>query len=134
VNGVLVVLVTALGLAVGQLDIARRSIQFDLRAIGESVYEARANRGQWPARIDDLDGTQYLRMPFRRAALQQGVFVVVWSEKLSDKPEENRQRVLAYDNRSVFSWFGRVWVCRGDLQIVCLDANQLQALLQSDMP
>jgi hypothetical protein len=39
-----------------EIDIATKSIQFDLRKIGASVYEARWKSGQWPAQIADLEG------------------------------------------------------------------------------
>jgi hypothetical protein len=100
-----------------QVEIATRSIQFDLRKIGESVYEARSKSGKWPEQIADLSGTQYLKMPHRKTLLEEGQFVVVWEQDLDLKPEANRNRILAYDNGSLLSRFGRVWVCRGDLRV-----------------
>ncbi len=32
----------------GQIDVATKSIEFDLRKIGESLYEARSKTGKWP--------------------------------------------------------------------------------------
>ena len=60
-----------------EVDIATKSIQFDLRKIGESVYEAHSKSGKWPAQIADLEGTEYLKMPQRRTMLDEGVFAVV---------------------------------------------------------
>ena len=56
----------AIAFVAAQVDIATKSIQFDLRKIGESVYEAHSKSGKWPAQIhgvqdsfccslDDLD-------------------------------------------------------------------------------
>ena len=41
----------------------------------------------------------------------------------------NRHRVLAYDNSSLLSRFGRVWVCRGDLRVEYIETEELQRLL-----
>ena len=112
----------------GQVDIATKSIQFDLRKIGESAYEARSKSGKWPAQIADLEGTEYLTMPHRRTMLEEGAFVVVWQQNLDPNPEANRNRVLAYDNKSLLSRFGRVWVCRGDLRIERISTKEMLAL------
>ena len=126
---VLVFLIGAVAFVYAQVDIASKSIQFDLRLIGRSVYEARSKNGQWPARIEDLDGTEYLNLPYRKTLLKQGHYVIVWYQDLDPKPNANRDRVLAYDNGSLLSRFGRVWVCRGDLHIEYMDRDELRALL-----
>jgi hypothetical protein len=41
----------------GMYGVASDSIEFDLRIIGESIYEAQAKSGKWPAQISDLEGT-----------------------------------------------------------------------------
>jgi hypothetical protein len=112
-------------------DTAEHSIRFDLGSIGRSVYEARQKNGKWPARIADLAGTQYLKMPHRKELLERGNFVIVWQEDLKPQPEMNRGRVLAYDNRSMLSWFSTVWTVRGDLRVESMDRNQLNALLKA---
>ncbi len=127
--GVLVILLFAIVFVYAQLDIAYKSIQFDLRKIGESVYDARSKNGKWPARIDDLDGTEYLKLPHRRTMLEEGQFVIVWNQDLGPNPDDNPGRVLAYDHGSLLARFGRVWVCRGDLRIESMDADQLRVLL-----
>jgi hypothetical protein len=111
-----------------QVDIATKSIQFDLRKIGQSVYEAHSKTGKWPAQIADLEGAEYLKMPHRRTMLQEGAFVVVWQQDLDLNPEANANRVLAYDNSSLLSRFGRVWVCLGDLRIERMGAKEMRAL------
>jgi hypothetical protein len=128
-GGVLVLVVVGLAFLYGQLDVASKSIQFDLKLIGRSVYEARTKNGTWPARIEDLAGTEYLKLPHRRTMLEEGRFVVVWRQDLNPNPEDNRDRVLAYDNSSLLSRFGNVWVCRGDLRVVYMDADELHAVL-----
>jgi hypothetical protein len=128
VSAVLVLAAAAIAFIYAQVEIATKSIQFDLRKIGESVYEARSKNGHWPAQIEDLDGTEYLKMPHRRTMLEQGLFVVVWQQNLEVNPEANRNRVLAYDNNSLLSRFGKVWVCRGDLRIERISADQIPTL------
>lgn len=68
---VLVGLLLAAGFAYAQLDIVTKSLQFDLTRIGQSIYEAHRDHGKWPARIEDLEGTAYLAMPYRRRLLEQ---------------------------------------------------------------
>ena len=112
----------------GQIDVATKSIEFDLRKIGESLYEARFKTGKWPAAIADLEGTEYLKMPHRKALLENGLFVVVWQQDLDLNPEANRNRVLAYDNGSLLSRFGSILVCRGDLRIERMKAHDVSPL------
>jgi hypothetical protein len=114
--------------AYGQFDVATGSIQFDLRSIGRSIYEARARSGKWPMRVDDLEDTEYLRMPYRKAALAERMFIIVWQDDLDSRPEANAGRILAYDNRSLLTRFGIVWACRGDLRIERLRADEIAAL------
>ena len=107
---------------------ARGSIHFDLRTIGESIYEAHARTGRWPARVDDLEGTAYLRLPSRRDLLERGAFVVVWPADLAPDHAANRDRILAYDNTSVFARLGWIWACRGDLSIDRISTRDAAAL------
>lgn len=125
---VLAVVTVAVAFAYAQIDIATKSIRFDLRKIGESVYEARSKSGKWPAQIADLEGTEYLKMPHRRAMLEDGFFIVLWQQDLDPDPEANRDRVLAYDNGSLLSRLGRVWACRGDLRVERIGAAEVPAL------
>ena len=60
--------------------------------------------------------------------LEDGVFVVVWQPDLDLDPQANRNRILAYDNGSLFSRLGWIWVCRGDLRIERMGARQLAEL------
>jgi arylamine N-acetyltransferase len=55
-----VLVVGTIGFLYGTTDVARKSIQFDLRKIGESIYEAHSKTGKWPAKIADFEGTEYL--------------------------------------------------------------------------
>ena len=127
-TAVAVMVALAVAFVCVEVDIATKSIQFDLRKIGESVYEAHSKSGKWPAQIADLEGTEYLKMPQRRTMLDEGVFVVVWQGDLDPNPAVNANRVLAYDNSSLLSRFGSVWVCRGDLRIERMSAKDMQAL------
>jgi hypothetical protein len=74
------------------------------------------------------EGTEYLKMPYRREALEKGLFVVVWQDDLDTNPDANQHRILAYDNGSLFSRLGWVWVCRGDLSISRVSAKDLRSL------
>jgi hypothetical protein len=127
-SAALVVVGVAAAFVFGQVDVATKSIHFDLAKIGQSIYEARSRSGRWPAQIEDLEDTEYLRMPYRKAMLEDGVFVVVWQQDLDLNPLANRHRVLAYDNGSLFARLGWIWVCRGDLRIERMSARQIAEL------
>jgi hypothetical protein len=114
--------------AVGVANGARKSIQFDLRVIGQSIYEAHEATGRWPARVADLEGTAYLKMPYRRDFLEQGIYVVVWHQDLSADRAANRHRILAYDGTSRFARLGWIWACRGDLSIDRITNRDVSAL------
>jgi len=124
----------AAAFAYGQIEVATQSIQFDLRSIGKSIYEARARSGRWPMQIADLEGTEYLKMPRRRTVLDERVYIIVWQEDLDSRPEANAGRILAYDNRSLLTRFGIVWACRGDLRIERLRADEIAALKSGSNP
>jgi len=130
---VLVIAAIALSWLWGTTRVAIESIQFDLGRIGESIYEAHARDGRWPARIADLEGTTYLNMPYRRSALEDGAFVVVWQEDLDPDPAANRDRVLAYDDGSLFARLGLVWGCWGDLRVARVDAERIAVLEQESV-
>lgn len=127
----MLVLITA-GLAVAfvvaQLATVKRSVEFDLAAIGRSVYEAQTKTGFWPRRLADLEGTEYLRMPHRKAMLEDARYVIVRHDQLDLRPEANHARILAYDNSTFLSRFGRVWVCRGNLRIEKVDRADVDRL------
>jgi hypothetical protein len=118
----------AVAFAYGQWSVASESLRFDLRIIGESIYEAHARSGKWPARIDDLEGTAYLKMPYRKMELEQGVFVIVWHQDLDPDPKANGDKILAYHDRGILSRLGRAWACRGDLRTEYVDSDELRAL------
>ena len=128
ITAVLVIAVIAIVFVYAQIDIAAKSIQFDLRKIGESVYEARSKSGKWPVQIADLEGTEYLEMPHRRTILEKGLFVIVWQRGLDRNPEANRNRILAYDNGSLLARLGWLWVCRGDLRIQRMSAREVREM------
>ena len=115
---VLAALVVVAGFIYGSLSVAVDSVKFDLRIIGESVYQAHArDSAWWPRCVDDLKGTAYLQMPQRRELINEGVYVVVWQQDLDARPEANADRILAYHDGGLLSWFGSRWVCWGDLRI-----------------
>ena len=131
VAGLLGVALFVISLLYDAADTAELSIQFDLGSIGQSVYEAHQRNGKWPARIADLAGTEYLNMPHRKELLEKGNFVVVWQQDLDPNPQKNRNRVLAYDNRSLLSRFSTVWTVRGDLRVESMDRDELNTLLKA---
>jgi hypothetical protein len=128
ITGAGVAIFAIIALFVGMYDVASDSIQFDLRIIGESIYEAQAKSGKWPAQIADLEGTAYLRMPYRRGGLEKGTYVMVWQQDLDPKPAANRDRVLAYSNGGLLPWLGLVWACRGDLRTERITKGEILAL------
>ena len=69
-------------------------------------------------------------MPYRRKVLEDKHFVIVWPDDLDSTPAANRGRILAYDNGSLFSRLGRIWVCRGDLSLERLSPEELSAELK----
>ena len=128
-RGILVALGVGVAFAYGQWDVATDSVKFDLRRIGESIYEAHGRSGKWPARVSDLEGTVYLSMPYRRKTLDDNeLFQVIWHQDLDPSPAENQQRILAYDKGSLMAALGRIWACRGDLSIVRMSSDEAAAL------
>jgi hypothetical protein len=112
----------------GAQDVAVESVRFDLRIIGESVYEAHSRDGRWPADLVDLEGTKYLSMPYREEALRQGVYIVLWNQDLDSDPQANADRILAYHNAGLLGQGRRIWVCRGDLSTTLEDSAQVRKL------
>jgi hypothetical protein len=127
-SAVIVVVCGALAFVYGQVGVATEQIKFDLRKIGESIYQAHSRTGKWPSQIADLEGTEYLSMPYRRDELERGLFVVVWQQDLDPNPVANRNRVLTYDNGSLLSRLGLVWACRGDLSMERISAKELEGM------
>jgi hypothetical protein len=127
-SAVLAVVVAVIAFIYGTVDVANKSLQFDLKKIGESIYEAHAKSGKWPIQIADLEGTEYLNMPYRRGILENGSFVIVWQQDLDPNPDANSGRILAYANSGLLSRLGRVWACRGDLRIVKIGNEEKQTL------
>ena len=127
-SAVLAIVVAVIAFIYGTVDVANKSLQFDLKKIGESIYEAHAKSGKWPMQIADLEGTEYLNMPYRRGILENGSFVIVWQQDLDPNPDANSGRILAYANSGLLSRLGRVWACRGDLRIVKIGTEEKQTL------
>jgi len=127
-SAVLAIVVAVIAFIYGTVDVANKSLQFDLKKIGESIYEAHAKSGKWPMQIADLEGTEYLNMPYRRGILENGSFVIVWQQDLDPNPDANSGRILAYANSGLLSRLGRVWACRGDLRIVKIGNEEKQRL------
>ena len=127
-SAVLAIVVAVIAFIYGTVDVANKSLQFDLKKIGESIYEAHAKSGKWPMQIADLEGTEYLNMPYRRGILENGSFVIVWQQDLDPNPDANSGRILAYANSGLLSRLGKVWACRGDLRIVKIGNEEKQRL------
>lgn len=124
----LITLGVAVAFVLAQLATVKRSVEFDLSAIGRSVYEARTKNGVWPRQLADLEGTEYLNMPHRKGMLKDGDYIIVQHNELDSRPEANGDKILAYDNSTVLSRFGRVWVCRGNLRIEKVDRADVDRL------
>ena len=126
--GCVVAVAVSVAFIYAQTDLAIDSIRFDLQKIGESIYQAHSRDGTWPTRITDLNGTAFLKMPYRKAALERAVFSIVWQTDLNPNPALNRDRVLAYSNGGLLARLGFVWACRGDLRIERVGKQELAAL------
>jgi len=111
-----------------QVSVAEDSIRFDLQKIGESIYEAHSKTGAWPSTIADLEGTAYLKMPYRKRALEEHVFQVTWRKDLDSNPRLNRDRILAFSNGGLLARLGFVWGCRGDLRIDRISPQEIATL------
>lgn len=67
-------------------------------------------------------------MPHRKGMLKDGHYIIVQHNELDSRPEANGDKILAYDNSTVLSRFGRVWVCRGNLRIEKVDRADVDRL------
>jgi hypothetical protein len=127
VTTVVVCLVIVIGFIYAQLNIVNKSVHFALSKIGESIYQAHARTGKWPTQVSDLDGTEYLSLPYRRDILEHELYVIVWHKDLDPNPAANRDRILAYENGTILSRLGWIWVCRGDLTIERMNSAEVRA-------
>ena len=102
----LIILCLGLSFVYHQWGLVRHVLRFDLKILGESIYQARTQSGNWPETIEDLAGTEYLKMPYRRQGLENGQFIIVWPKDLDVDPAKNPDAILTYDNRTVLSRLG----------------------------
>lgn len=125
-----IVFVLMLLFSSGTTQVADEAVQYELRAIGQSVYEYHDATGQWPHNVDDLGQTSLpVRVRYWKPSLESGSFVVVWHDHLNPDPKDNRDAVLAYHNRGTLAMFGRQWVCWGDLRTEYVSSRRLKAAL-----
>lgn len=128
VGTALIAIAVVLAFAYAQVALAAESIRFDLKKIGESVYEARQKNGRWPMQLSDLEGTSYLSMPGRKDLLESGAYIIVWPVDFEVDPASNREHILAFDHGSLLARFGHVLACTGDLRIEQLSAEKVSTL------
>jgi hypothetical protein len=113
-------------------DISNDSIRLHLRLLGSSIYEYHDETGHWPARAEDLAQTSLtVRSPYWKVMLDSGTNVLVWHDDLKQNPAENATVVLAYHNKGMLAWFGRQWVCWGDLRTEYIPSKELRAKLKT---
>jgi len=107
---------------------AHQTIQLQLKLFGSAIYEYHSVTGRWPSKLDDLAETSLPRKSYvwRETAKS---FVILWPQELKADLKENARVVLVYDDGSLFSGHGRVWVCWGDLRTEMLDRKDLLARL-----
>ncbi len=111
-------------------DLASESVALHLRLLGSSIYEYHASTGRWPDGAEDLVQTSLpLRSPSWKVMLDSGTNVIVWHNDLKPDPAANADVVLAYHNRGLLAYFGRQWVCWGDLRTEYVPSKQLRAHL-----
>jgi hypothetical protein len=116
----------------GPSQVAQEALQYQLKAIGQSIYEYHTLTGQWPTHIDDLEKTTLgARLRYWKPILENGSIVVVWHDHLNDNPADNRDVVLAYHNKGTLAMMGRQWVCWGDLRTEYVDTKTLKAALNA---
>jgi hypothetical protein len=114
----------------GTTQVAHEALQYQLNAVGQTIYEYHTNTGHWPSAIDDLGETSLpLRLHYWRPMLQSGSIVVVWHDNLKADPKDNADVILAYHNRGLLAQFGRQWVCWGDLRTEYTSSKRLRAAL-----
>ena len=89
-------------------EIARKSVRYQLKLIGGSIYEFHRKTGRWPTRAEDLEETSLpARSPYWKAAINNRSVVIVWHNDLKLKPTDNAHVILAYHNRGLIAWLGR---------------------------
>jgi hypothetical protein len=117
----------------GTSQVANDALQYQLNAIGQSIYEYHTATGQWPRQLDDLERTSLsLHLRYWRQVLDNGSIVVVWHDHLNADPAANRDVVLAYHNKGTLAMTGRQWVCWGDLRTEYVGSKQLRAALDAN--
>lgn len=126
--GVAIIVVFAFIFA--QVRIGITSIRLDLKWIGESIYQAHATGGQWPKTLDDLNGTNItVLVPRLKPMIADGRYIVHWHADIKPEAKDNADRILAYENHSLFSRLGYTWVCFGDLRVESMTVRELQRSL-----
>jgi len=116
----------------GTTQIAHESLQYQLNAIGQSIYEYHTVTGRWPSGIDDLERTSLgARLRYLRPVLENHSIIVVWHDTLRPHPAENAGVILAYHNRGLLAEMGRQWVCWGDLRTEYISSRRLKASLNA---
>jgi len=114
----------------GSTQVADEALQYQLHALGESVYEYHASTGSWPDSPEDLARTSLpVRLRYWRSVLENRSMVVVWPHNLDPNPLKNSGVVLAYHARGLRAQLGRQWVCWGDLRTEYISSKRLQAVL-----
>jgi len=90
-------------------DISHQTIQLHLRLIGASIYEYHTKTGRWPARLDDWAETSLPReSPHWKVMIESGADVMVWHDNLNSDPKDNAHLILAYHNKGLLAWLGRL--------------------------
>jgi hypothetical protein len=109
---------------------ASDAVQYQLKAIGQAVYEYHTLTGKWPEHIDDLDRTSLgMRTRYWKPAVESGSIVIVFHDHLNDNPADNPTAVLAYHNKGTLAMMGNQWVCWGDLRTEYVPSAKLKAAL-----
>ena len=94
---------------------AHVSMRYQLQLFSASVYEFHEKKGRWPKQFDDLAETSLaLKSPYWRSNVPGTV--IFWPKDMNPDPKQNSSILLSYYKGGLFSQFGRVWVCWGDLR------------------
>ncbi|PYV69011.1 MAG: hypothetical protein DMG97_22250 [Acidobacteria bacterium] len=103
---------------------ANQAMQIQLKIFGSAMYEYHAQTGRWPTTLNDLGQTS---LPARSYVWRQTAITMVflWPQDLKPDAKDNDNVLLTYWKGGLYSKFGSVWVCWGDLRTERIRESQI---------
>lgn len=96
-------------------SIGLRGLELHMQAIVASMYEFHDLHGRWPQSTQELATTSLTKdFPHALETIDNGAIAVNWPKDLPARRADNADKILAYHNAGVLTWFGS-YVCHGDL-------------------